>query len=341
MVESGTSTDVLIDVHARQGAGCEGLIVTRGGRFAGVISNQVLLGLAAERDVRAAKAKAERFAHIDSASEALHNDVASLVTDLIAVSQDLQGTAANMAARASENGERSASVAIAASQASQNMGEIASRGEELARMLLSLEDKVHSAGTATRNAVDRVAEGAIQTRILAQTADEIRDVTDLIDGIARTTTLLSLNATIEAARAGGAGEGFAVVAAEVKSLSNQTRTAAAEIAERIGHIRTVIAEVSAGHGHMGMAIATVDLLSASVFEAVTSQGRATRSIASNVGEAGDATGHIHQSADEISRNASAATASADQILALATALSSRAQGLQDRVGGFLAVVRTG
>jgi methyl-accepting chemotaxis protein len=340
VVESGTPTEELIDRHAREGAGCEGLIVTRAGRFAGVISNRVLLRLAAERDVRAARIRAERFTRIDNASTAFDGDVAGLVEDVIAVARDLQRMAAQMAERASENGQRSAGVAIAASQASQNMGEIASRGEELTTMLSSLEDVVTNAGAAIRNAVARVSEGTVHTRILLEAADEIRDVTGLIDGIARTTTLLSLNAAIEAARAGKAGEGFAVVAAEVKSLSSQTRMAAAEIAERIGHIHAAIAEVSAGHRQMGSAIATVETLSGSVVQAVARQVLATRSIASNVGEAGYATGHIHESADEISRNARAATAGAEQVLSLASMLSSRAQGLQDRVGGFLQMVRT-
>jgi methyl-accepting chemotaxis protein len=50
-----------------------------------------------------------------------------------------------------------------------------------------------------------------------------------VQGIARRITVLSLNASLEAARAGKAGYGFAVVAAEVKTLSHQSDKAAADI----------------------------------------------------------------------------------------------------------------
>lgn len=61
-----------------------------------------------------------------------------------------------------------------------------------------------------------------------------------ISGIADQTRLLSLNATIEAARAGSVGEGFKVVAAEVRSLAAVAARSASEIAGLVDDARKSI-----------------------------------------------------------------------------------------------------
>ncbi len=65
---------------------------------------------------------------------------------------------------------------------------------------------------------------------------QVQSVSSTIEVIARKTNMLALNATIEAARAGDAGRSFAVVAAEVKKLAHDTRSATSQIAETIGEL---------------------------------------------------------------------------------------------------------
>jgi methyl-accepting chemotaxis protein len=70
----------------------------------------------------------------------------------------------------------------------------------------------------------------------ATAMNQVQSVSSTIEVIARKTNMLALNATIEAARAGDAGRSFAVVAAEVKKLAHDTRSATSQIALTIGEL---------------------------------------------------------------------------------------------------------
>ena len=70
----------------------------------------------------------------------------------------------------------------------------------------------------------------------ATAMNQVQTVSSTIETIARKTNMLALNATIEAARAGDAGRSFAVVAAEVKKLAHDTRSATSQIAQTIGEL---------------------------------------------------------------------------------------------------------
>ena len=84
----------------------------------------------------------------------------------------------------------------------------------------------------------------------AAAMNQVQTVSSTIETIARKTNMLALNATIEAARAGDAGRSFAVVAAEVKKLAHDTRSATSQIALTIGELTreagAVTAEIKTG-----------------------------------------------------------------------------------------------
>ena len=65
----------------------------------------------------------------------------------------------------------------------------------------------------------------------SKSVNQIKNLAGEILAIAQQTRLISLNASVEAANAGAAGRGFAMVAREVRELSNSTQETAGRIQE--------------------------------------------------------------------------------------------------------------
>jgi methyl-accepting chemotaxis protein len=101
-----------------------------------------------------------------------------------------------------------------------------------------LDDSARSLAMLTQD----VRSGADTNDALVGAAEGVREFVVLVQKIARQSKLLALNAAMEAARAGESGEGFAVVAHEVRRLA----ATAAEAAERTdARIREVLDQVRA------------------------------------------------------------------------------------------------
>lgn len=88
-----------------------------------------------------------------------------------------------------------------------------------------------------RKVSDVVHAAVDQIRQLEARTGEIANIAGVINGISEQTNLLALNAAIEAARAGESGRGFAVVADEVRTLAQRTGDATGQIETMLVQIR--------------------------------------------------------------------------------------------------------
>lgn len=79
-------------------------------------------------------------------------------------------------------------------------------------------------------AIERIVKTSTEViHELEENTKQINKITNSITSIASKTNILALNAAIEASRAGEQGEGFAVVAEEVRLLAEESTTSAQEI----------------------------------------------------------------------------------------------------------------
>lgn len=112
--------------------------------------------------------------------------------------------------------------------------------EEMNRQMGTVKRTMHET-----NEVFRVMENRMQ---------EIYKVTEQLNSISASTTMLALNASIEAARAGHAGAGFAVVASKVQELAVDSNKCSVQVVDVVNSLQKQIQETTSQLGESTEAI---------------------------------------------------------------------------------------
>lgn len=126
----------------------------------------------------------------------------------------------------------------------EELHEVKTEAQSVRDAVSDIDHRIAATATVTEAAADRAEEGRRSAAAVDSSLQRISGIARMISGVAEQTNMLALNATIEAARAGEAGQGFAVVAGEVKHLAATTSQSTAEIASTLGQLHQDVEAMS-------------------------------------------------------------------------------------------------
>jgi len=169
---------------------------------------------------------------------------------------------------------------------------------------------------------ETVAETSEKVQQLGEASQKISKVVKLISGFANQTNMLALNASIEAARAGEEGQGFGVVANEVRALAQRSAKATTEVRQLIEEIQSQVSDL-----FKVMAMGTKQVNSGAQLVEETRQKLTDISVSSQ--QVNQLVREIAQSASLQSQTSDQASQTIQNVAAIATSNSSYAQNLNN------------
>ncbi len=303
------------------------------------VSRLVMLDMAYAIDVYLEASRQEQRKTFNHLALSFENAVGGIAGHVLSTAEHLRTTAASLTQSAETTNIQSMAAATASKQAATSVEAISTATNHLSQAIGEISMQVHRSNRIAGQAAGEADQTQAEVRGLAEVAERIGGIVELIRNIAGQTNMLALNATIEAARAGEAGRGFAVVAQEVKSLADATARATAEIGAQVAGIQEATQHVASFIGSIAGTTRQVSAIAFAVEGAVAEQAKVTQEIARRIEEASHGTNAVTSNIVGATQSAADSSVAANALLKSATELTNQAGVLSQQVAHFLRTVR--
>ena len=285
------------------------------------------------------QAAEQRRITLSELAKNLEGSVHRVVNAVGSTALRIDASAGAMEQLAHQTTEEAQVVSSASADAAGNVQAVAAATEQLVTSISRIGSRVALAANVARHAVEQGTKACQSVAVLKTAAERIGEVVALISAIASQTNLLALNATIEAARAGEAGNGFAIVAQEVKALAGQTARATEDIGVQINAVQDATHDVSATIEDISGTIAEISSISDEISTSVQEQEGATGEIARSVAQAASGTQRISQNIGNVATAANETRDKATDLKRASEELSRQSEALDTSIGEFLREMR--